>query len=407
MNGQICNVCGNQITDNLNGTLIFCTNCGASLINQYPNPNQQNFNPNPPVQQGFYNPKPKQPLTGKEKFGMGALIVVPILLILGTIGIIGFFVVAVSNRMPPPRTKPSPYSSPVKTKNTLLSFGTSGFGEGQFKNASAIAVGKDGSIYVGDGTLRIQKFDSTGKFVKLWNVTESTSKTNDQYSNKITNLAIDSKNTLYAVVEKKELLRYDANTGKFNGKVELNGEKWMNNRQEARVLDVFMQNDDKLAVFASSFPEGEYIITVSPEGKGEIKHKDLLKKQDKNLRVMMGGGILVSVTGDIFLLNGYIGTTKPYIYRFKSDGSYVDRFTWEGAPFSGIFSNNVLALNSKGEIYAYNSSKKQVNVLNVEGVQVRSIPIGSDYFEKITVDAADNIFVLNRDKVEKYSPDGN
>ncbi len=396
MNVEICKICGNQITDNLNGTLVFCTNCGASLINQYPNSNVTN-------PYTLQTPKQKEPLSGKEKFAMGALITIPILLILGTVGIIAFFIAVVANKVPPPSRYPTPYPSPVKSKNILLTFGASGFGQGQFKNASAIAVGKDGSIYVGDGTLRIQKFDASGKFVKLWNVTESSSKTNDQYSNKITNLAIDSKNTLYAVVEKKELLRYDGNTGKFIGKVELNGEKWMNKPQEARVLDMFMQNDDKLAVFASSFPEGEYIIMVSPGGNGEIKHKDLLKGQDKNFRALMGGGILVSVSGDIFLLNGYVGTTIPYVYRFKSDGSYVDRFTWEGAPFAGIFSNNVIALNSKGEIYAYNSGKKQVNVLNVEGVMLRSIPLNTQYFEKITVDATDNIFILSRDKVEKFS----
>ena len=396
MNIQICNNCGNQITDNLNGTLVFCTNCGASLINEYPNPGVQN-------PYSFQKPKPKTPLSGKEKMAMGALISIPILLILGTVGIIAFFIVAFANRMPTTNRYSTPYPSPAKSKKTLLAFGTSGFGEGQFKNASAIAIGKDGSIYVGDGTLRIQKFDLTGKFVKLWNVSESSSKTNDQYTNKITNLAIDSKNTLYAVVEKKELLRYDGNTGKFIGKVELNGDKWMNKPQEARVLDIFMQNDDKLAVFASSFPEGEYIIMVSPDSKGEIKYKDLLKGQDKSFRVLMGGGILVSVAGDIFLLNGYVGTTKPYIYRFKSDGSYVDRFTWEGAPFGGIWGNNVITINSKGELYAYNMGKKQINVLNVEGVMLRSIPLNTEYFEKITLDATDNIFILSRDKVEKYS----
>ncbi len=402
MNRQICNVCGTEI-DNLNGTLTFCTNCGASLINQYYTPNAQ-------IPQAYPTRKPKQPLTGNEKLAFGALIAIPVVIVLGIIGVIGFMFYAVANNMPPrsyPRSTPSTYSSPAKAKNSVLSFGTEGFGESQFKNASAIAVAKDGSIYVGDGTLRIQKFDANGKFVKLWNISESSAKTNDQYSNRVTNLAVDSKNTVYAVVERKELLRYDGNTGKFIDKVALFGEKWMNKAQEARVLDMFMQNDDKLAVFATSFPEGEYVMMVSPDGKSEIKHKDLLKGQDKNSRMMIGGGILVSVTGDIFLLSGSgAGTQKPYIYRFKSDGSYVDRFTWEGSPFGGVFGNNVIAINSKGEIYAFNSSKKQVNVLSVEGVLQRSIPIDADYFEKIVVDPNDNIFVLGRKKVEKFSATG-
>jgi outer membrane protein assembly factor BamB len=287
-----------------------------------------------------------------------------------------------------------------------VTFGTDGLSDGQFKNASAIAVGKDGSIYVGDGTLRIQKFDSSGKFVKLWNVTESKTKTNDQYTNKITNLAIDSKNTLYAVVERKELLRYDANTGKFIDKVELYGEKWMNQQQAASVLDMFMLNDDNLAIFATSFPEGEYVMNVSPDGKSEIKHKDLLKKQGNDTATRIGGGILVSVTGDIFLLRGSVGLDKPYLYRFKSDGSYVDRFTWEGGPSNGFLGNSFLALNSKGEIYAFNKGKKQIDVLNVEGVLQRTISLDAEYFEKMIVDQGDNIYVLSRTKVEKFSPTG-
>lgn len=398
MNRQICNICGSEIANDVNTTMTFCTNCGASLINQY-------YNPNAPIPQNYQGRRPQKSLSGGEKWGIVALIVVPIILILGGIGVATFFVMTIANTMPP-RRYPTPYSTPVKTSNSLLTFGSAGLGEGQFKNASAIAVGKDGSIYVGDGTLRIQKFDATGKFVKLWNVTESASKTNDSYTNRISNLAIDSKNTLYAVVERNELLRYDGNTGKFIDKVELSGEKWINTQQEAKVLDMFMQNDDKLAVFATSFPEGEYVFMVSPDGKAEIKHKNLLKGQDKNLRIMMGGGILVSVAGDIFLLNGGVGTNKPYIYRFKSDGSYVDRFTWEGAPFGGIFGNNVIALNSKGEIYAYNSSKKQINVLSVEGVLLRNIPIDNPYFEKIIVDSSDNIFIVSRDKVTKYASTG-
>ncbi|MEP6901032.1 MAG: hypothetical protein ABJA66_04735 [Actinomycetota bacterium] len=400
MNRQICKVCGNEIINNSNDSMTFCTNCGSTLVNQFSAPNAQ-------MTQVYPNKKTKEPLSGKEKFAMSALIAIPVVLILGTIGIVAFFIITIVSKMPPPRSNsrsyPSPNSSPGKTENFLLTFGSAGLGEGQFKNASALAVGKDGSIYVGDGTLRIQKFDASGKFVKLWNVTESITKADNKYTNRITNLAIDSKNTLYAVVAAGELLRYDGNTGKFIDKIAIYGDKWMNKQQEARVLDMFMQNDDKLTIFAASFPEGENIIVVSPDGKAEIKYKNLLRGQIKNPTVLTKGSLVVSVTGDIFLLNGYIMTDNiGYIYRFKADGSYVDRFTWNSASSLGIFSSSI-ALNSKGEIYANDSGKKQINVLSVEGVMLRSIPVGTDYIEKMVVDSNDNIFTLSRDKVEKYS----
>jgi hypothetical protein len=403
MNNQICSVCGVQITDNMNGTLIFCTNCGASLVNQNYNPNQQNYNPNSQVRQAFYSPKPKQPLTGREKFGMAAVIVIPILLILGSIGLIGFFIVTVMNKMPQPRSNPTPYSSPAKSKNSLLSFGDYGLGNGQFQHAAAIAVGKDGSIYVGDGTMRIQKFDASGKFVKVWNVTESVAKANEKNDNGVSQLEIDSNNRLYAVIADTELLRYDGNTGKFIDKIALEGEKWMNQKESARVLDMFMQNDDRLAIYATSFPEGEYLMIVTPEGKAEIKLKNLIKGQSKSPVPVTNVNLIVSVPGDIFIGNNALASEKSYIYHFKGDGTFVDRFTWDGAPMVGGFSNKILEFNSKGEIYAYNNAKSQVNVLNTEGVLQRTIPLSEQYFEKMVVDSSDNIFVLRNDRVEKFS----
>jgi tripartite motif-containing protein 71 len=53
--------------------------------------------------------------------------------------------------------------------NLLLSWGSSGTGNGQFRNPKGIAVDSSGNIYVVDSTnLRIQKFDSTGAYVDQW-----------------------------------------------------------------------------------------------------------------------------------------------------------------------------------------------------------------------------------------------
>ena len=162
-------------------------------------------------------------------------------------------------------------------------------------------------------------------------------------------------------------------------------------------------NDDKLVVLANSFPDGEYVMTVSPEGKTEIRFKDLLKKQGDNRMRLTNGSLLVSVTGEMFLMDNMVTGEKSYLYRFKPDGSYTDRFTWDGAPATAIFFNKIIALNSKGEIYAVNSAKSQINVLNVEGVPQRTIPLKTEYFRKMILDSGDNIFIVTQNKVEKYS----
>jgi hypothetical protein len=401
---QFCRACGNEVFSNDNLPLEFCTNCGAPLEKP-----TQGFPPsNQTVPFGFVG-KPKK---GNDKTLFWALIAIPVVLIFT--GIIGFGILfyaatkgrrEFTNNPPPPSSSPRTSPSPQKTSNALLSFGKEGLGQGEFKNAESVAVDKDGNIYVGDGTLRIQKFDAGGKFLQLWNVTEGTVKADEKYYTAVNNIVIDSQNRLYAVVGYKDLLRYDAATGKFIDKIQLYGEKWMNRQQEATIQDVVMLNDDRLAVFATSFPEGEYVIMVSPDGKPEIKYKSLLKKQDPDITAIMRGTMLVNVTGEIFLMNG-MATKKSYLFRYKPDGTYVDRFTWDGAPEMGTFGNKVIALNSKGEIYAYNSKKSQINVLSVEGVLLRSIPLKPDSFQRMALDANDNIFVVSRAKIEKFSSAG-
>ncbi len=403
---QFCRTFGKEIFSQGSLPLEFCTNCGARLTQP-----TQGYTParaTVPFRRGAGSAK----LTGREKFIFGVLVAIPVVLILTGIGAVALLIYNLSQRTdgvrryPTPRPYSSPSASPEKPANQLLSFGRDGLGQGEFKNASAVAVDKEGNIYVGDGTLRIQKFDPTGKFLQLWNVTESTGKANDKYTDGVTQLAIDSKNRIYATVHRKELLRYDATTGKFIDKIPLYGEKWMNRQEAAYIMDLVMLNDDNLVLLASSFPEGEYIMTISPEGKTSIKYKDLMKKQNPDRIRMSNGSLLVGVTGEMFVMDSMAAIEKSYIYRFKPDGSYVDRFTWAGAPTMPLFFDKILALNSKGEIYAYDRAKSIINVLSVEGVPQRTIPLKADSFNKMILDAADNIFVVSDKKVEKFSSTG-
>jgi hypothetical protein len=348
-----------------------------------------------------------------KKSGNGFLWVlifaVPFVLILSGIIFVGVFYLAALKKKNVEPYSPRTSSSPQKPQNLLLAFGKDGLGQGEFRKAESVAVDKAGNFYVGDGTLRIQKFDPQGKFLQLWNVTESTIKPDEQYNKAVSHLAVDSQNRLWAAVQSEELLRYDAATGKFIDKIKLTGDKFAGTPQSIRILDMVMLNDDHLAIFATSFPEGEYILTVSPEGKPEVKFKDLLKKQDKNAANLINGYLLINVTGDIFLMGGIPFANKTYVYHFKPDGSYTDRFTWDGAPNMSVLYNKIIALNAKGEIYAYGGGgKPQISVLSTEGVLLRTIPVGTNYYyRRMILDADDNIIVLSNNKVEKYAPTGN
>ena len=403
---QFCRACGSEVFSNNNLPLDFCTNCGARLM-PHTQPNTPNY-PTVPFQT-----RGAAKLSGKEKSLFGLLIAIPVLLIIGGIGVFIFLFYSLSQRQqeftdynPPRSNYPSSSKTPT-SQNLLLTVGKEGFGQGEFKKAESIAVDKDGNIYVGDATFRVQKFDPSGKFLMLWNVTEGKTKADERYSNAITHLAVDSKNRVYVVAGREDLLRYDGTTGKFIDKITLQGEKWVNQAQEARVMDMVMLNDDHLAIYATSFPRAEMLMMVSPDGKATIKHKDLLKKQSgDSIPTLTNGSLLVSVTGEIFLMDNMPSFKKAYILRFKPDGSYVDRFTWSGAPSSAIFSRKIIALNSKGEIYAYDDAGNKINVLNIEGVPQRTIPLNDTYFEQMILDKNDNIYIVSDKKVEKFSATG-
>ncbi len=69
---------------------------------------------------------------------------------------------------PAPRPEPPPEPAPPVTGKPVLQFGEEGAGPGMFTDARRIAVGQDGTIYVGEySTGHIQVFDAAGGFKRM------------------------------------------------------------------------------------------------------------------------------------------------------------------------------------------------------------------------------------------------
>jgi hypothetical protein len=97
---------------------------------------------------------------------------VVLLIIAGVVGL-----VLVGTLSGNPKSVPSvvakPIASPTPTSfaHTVLSFGGEGTAPGLFQDARHIAVDADGNVYADDhSTLRVQRFDSIGKYVSGWTV---------------------------------------------------------------------------------------------------------------------------------------------------------------------------------------------------------------------------------------------
>jgi hypothetical protein len=93
-----------------------------------------------------------------------------------------------------PATPATTIAAPLAKAAPIRTFGESGNGAGQLTDARSITVDMDENVYVADyDTLRVQKFDPTGKFQWIVEVPK------DEFAgNKsIWGLAVDSKNILW------------------------------------------------------------------------------------------------------------------------------------------------------------------------------------------------------------------
>jgi tripartite motif-containing protein 71 len=100
----------------------------------------------------------------------------------------------------------------------LRMWGSRGTGDGQFYFGSAIAGGgvvvdHQGNVYVGDYSNRVQKFDSQGKFIRSWKTTGHGEAPSLVYAELY--LAVDAQNNVYvADFQNDRIEKFDAD-GKF------------------------------------------------------------------------------------------------------------------------------------------------------------------------------------------------
>lgn len=158
MRPLICPQCGGQIDEYSPGaTFTVCEYCGTRFLIE------ANKAPSVPVEP-----------PDLEVADPTAPFVKILAAVIAAIAIVGFIaIVSVKNKKPDSpsyfptlRGTPVPSVAPTATPDTaLLRFGGTGAENGQFDDATSIAVDGQGMIYVADG-LRVHQFDANGKFQK-------------------------------------------------------------------------------------------------------------------------------------------------------------------------------------------------------------------------------------------------
>lgn len=270
--------------------------------------------------------------------------------------------------IPIPSGVPTPPPPPPAYAHQTLEFGSEGIGPGQFKDARSVAVGPDGTIYVGeysDG--RVQVFDSAGKFQAEWTIGKNKS---------LMSLAADRHGSVYVVVP-FNIFRYDGATGMPQGQVE----NVFNDTQENYMDACVALNGDVFAVTSDS-----NVVDIAPDGKiktafsaGEKVGEDLSLER-----------IAVLPTGEIYCLDRSKG-----IFKFGSDGRYINRFGPTDDPDTGVIvAPEALAVDGNGRIYE-SASNPAIRVFTSDGNPLDTFG-GNDVVFGLAIDDHNQIFAAYR-----------
>lgn len=241
-----------------------------------------------------------------------------------------------------------PVASP--TPPYLLAFGGSGTGPGLLNDARSIAVDGDGNVYLADYVGgRLQKFDSNGNFVALWNINP------DIYSN---SLAVDNQGILY-VLQGSAISRFETATG---------------NPLSPIALDSFAES-----VWVTV--QGDLLVTyddrlVRLDSKGSVQQTIDLEAAANGNDFVQG---VTDGLGNIYVLGQTLVPAAGFndvVFKFSADGSYQSQFGSSGDEPGQFRAPNGLGVDGQGRLFVsdihgisiFGGDGRYIGVIEVEGV---------------------------------------
>ncbi|MBV9210073.1 MAG: hypothetical protein JOZ52_05560 [Acidobacteria bacterium] len=396
-----CPQCGASLdSGTIKGSTVECPYCHSAVIVP---PELRPAPPPPPTQR--WQPQP-QVFSGQEQPARKkSLSLVQLIAIFGiAIFFFALFMLLPSKsrhepkrtayQMPSPPTIPTPPQVGEIPDDYALTFGGEGTGAGLFKDAQEVAVDGAGNIYVSDETLRIQKFDSNGKFLSLWTIPQST-----EYYSKVRGgpdrLLADREGRVYAVIG-GVALKFDGATGELLGAA--HGTDY--------IVDAALKADGGMVVVSAKGEDDELVILDAKGRATKRVHQFISSQLDKQIPVQ---GVKVAVDGvgniyGIYALGSLYGTFSYdnedlAVFRFNSDGRYVNRFSGGGKEPGQFESPNAIAVDSQSNVYVCDLTVG-IHVFAPDGRYLRRIK-SPFWAQAMAFDAAGNLYLVGDNKVAK------
>jgi len=252
----------------------------------------------------------------------------------------------------------------------LTVWGEAGNGAGQLTDARSITVDMDENVYVADyDTLRVQKFDTTGKFQWIVQVPKDTFAGNKG----IWGMAVDSKNVLW-VNRTAALFKLSTADGKLLGTIQGN-------------------YDDKSFKYIGLDAVGNIATLHTLAGDTDLLLMDPNGKVRKRVKNVPEHGLAMDGAGNVYLsdeFEGQIQVIDPQGTIKSKFGSKSDKHT--SRP-------EYLAVDGKGHIFA--ETGEGLDVFDQGGGYIKTIDTSAlkGGLRSFAISSKGHLFVLGNDRV--------
>jgi tripartite motif-containing protein 71 len=261
--------------------------------------------------------------------------------------------------------------------NYIASWGTYGTGNGQFEHPEGIAVDSLGDVYVADYlNNRIQKFTSSGGWIRSWVVTGPLG------------IAVDGSDVVY-VAGNNQIQRFDASGNALTS--------W---GSSGAVGVAFDGSENAWVIASTAITEydnlGGVLATYGSAGTG-------------NGQLSNADDIAVAPSGKVFVAD----TDNGRIQRFSSGGVYETQ--WGGFPGAGVPDYPTgLAVDGSNNVYMTKKSTDQIQKFDATGTLLQEFGgsgNGNGQLNDpsaIAIDGSGNIYVLDtgNTRIQKFDPSG-
>ena len=311
---------------------------------------------------------------------------------------------------------------------TVMVFGSSGSGDGQFVNIVDIALDSKGNIYVADSfDDRVQKFDSEGNFILKFGYRGS----GDGQFVQPNGIALDSVGNIYVVESGNDRVQKFDSEGNFISKF---GSEGIKNGQFVNPKDIELDSNDNIYVVESDRvqkfdSQGSFLVSLGSSGFGlfygltdialdsndniYVVERDRVQKFDSQGNFLVNFGSLSSGNGQFVFLTGIALDSSDNIYvvevrsasmqKFNAQGLLLAKFGLRGSG-DGLFAfPKGIALDSSGNIYVSDRGNDRVQKFDFQGNFLAKF--GSNG-TGIAFDSSDNIYV-SVVGVQKFDSEGN